>query len=45
MCHSHQSRYEVQLYFVRYYILLELFGTIGALVWTYLVSGVLIDLL
>ena len=28
-----------------YYILMELFGTIGALVWTYLVSGILIDLL
>jgi sodium/potassium/calcium exchanger 6 len=29
----------------KYYPLLELFGTIGALMWTYLVSGILIDLL
>ena len=28
-----------------YYPALELFGTIGALMWTYLVSGMLIDLL
>jgi Ca2+/Na+ antiporter len=28
-----------------YYPLIELFGTIGALMWTYLVSGILIDLL
>lgn len=28
-----------------YYPALELFGTIGALMWTYLVSGILIDLL
>jgi hypothetical protein len=28
-----------------YYPLLEFFGTIGALMWTYLVSGILIDLL
>lgn len=29
----------------KYYILMEIFGTIGALMWTYLVSGILIDLL
>ena len=28
-----------------YYILLELFGAVGALIWTYVVSGILIDLL
>jgi len=29
----------------KYYPALEFFGTIGALMWTYLVSGILIDLL
>ena len=28
-----------------YYILFELFGAIGSLIWTYIVSGILIDLL
>lgn len=28
-----------------YYVLIELFGSIGALTWTYLISGTLIDLL
>lgn len=29
----------------KYYVLLELFGAIGALMWTYIISGTLIDLL
>lgn len=29
----------------KYYVILELFGSIGALTWTYLISGILIDLL
>ena len=29
----------------KYYVYLELFGAIGALMWTYVVSGTLIDLL
>jgi hypothetical protein len=29
----------------KYYFWLELFGAVGALMWTYLVSGILIDLL
>jgi hypothetical protein len=28
-----------------YYILFELWGAIGSLIWTYIVSGILIDLL
>lgn len=29
----------------KYFIIIELYGSIGALLWTYLISGVLIDLL
>ena len=29
----------------RYYIIIQVTGTIGALVWTYVVSGILVDLL
>jgi len=29
----------------RYFIIIQVTGTIGALVWTYLVSGILVDLL
>jgi Ca2+/Na+ antiporter len=28
-----------------YYVLLEVWGTVGALMWTYVISGTLIDLL